>query len=90
MFQPGEESILFLEAIPGGDYAVTAWAEGTFRIRTHPETGRELITQETSSDAVFDAATRSFHAQSIRDVSVAEFRKRLAAAMAQPARGAQQ
>jgi hypothetical protein len=89
-FQPGEESILFLEATLGGDYAVTAWAEGTFRIHVHPQTGRELVTQESRGYAVFDAATKSFRAEGIRDVSVGEFRERVAAALAQPAAGARQ
>jgi hypothetical protein len=89
-FQPGEESILFLEATPGGDYAVTAWAEGTFRIHAHPQTGRELVTQESSGYAVFDTATRRFRAEGIRDITVGEFRERLAAALAQPAAGARQ
>src|SRR5215469_4339685 len=32
-FRSGEEGILFLEKTALGDYAVTGWTEGTFRIR---------------------------------------------------------
>ena len=88
-FLAGKESVLFLETTPAGDYSVTAWVEGTFRIDVHPQTTREAVTQESSSFLVFDAATRSFRAEGIRNLAFGEFRQRLAAALAQPARGAQ-
>ena len=86
-FRPGEESVLFLEKTNAGDYSVTAWAEGTFRIRRVPGMGRAAVTQESNRFAVFDQATRRFHAEGVRDLSLDEFRQRLTAAMAQPASG---
>jgi hypothetical protein len=78
-FRPGEEGVLFLEPIAGGDYSVTAWALGTFRIRRNARTGEESVTQDSSALAVFDLATRRFVIEGIRDLSWPEFRRRLTA-----------
>jgi hypothetical protein len=86
-FHPGEQAVLFLEATRAGDYAVVAWAEGTFRIRGIPHTDGELVTQDSSAAAVFDPATRQFRAEGIRAVPLNEFRRRLAAALARPNTG---
>ena len=83
--QPGEEKILFLERTRAGDYSVTAWVEGAFRIRKN-SSGEETVTQDSSEVMVFDASTRQFQAQGIRNLPMSEFRQRLAAALA-PARG---
>lgn len=81
-FQPGDEAYLFLARVPAGGYTVAAWAEGTFRITRDARTRAETVTQESSAFAVFDAATRSFRAEGIRRMPVAEFRARVAAAIA--------
>jgi hypothetical protein len=86
-FQPGEEGILFLENAGAGSYAVTAWAEGTFRIRRNARTGAETITQDSSSFAVFDPATRRFRTEGVRNLPLPEFRRRLAAALARSVPG---
>jgi len=80
-FRPGEEGVLFLENISTGDYSVTAWALGTFRIRRNSRTGEESVTQDSSTLAVYDTATRRFLIEGIRDLPVGEFRRRLAAAL---------
>jgi hypothetical protein len=80
-FRPGEEAVLFLEAAAGGSYGVTAWAEGTFRIRKTSVPGREFVTQDSSALAVFDPATRQFHSEGVRDVPWSEFRQRLTSAV---------
>ena len=80
-FRPGEEGVLFLEKIPTGDYSVTAWALGTFRIRRNARTGEESVTQDSSALAVFDTATRRFLIEGIRELPLGEFRRRLAVAL---------
>ena len=80
-FRPGEEGILFLEKLATGDYSVTAWALGAFRIRRNERTGEETVTQDSSAMAVFDPASRRFVTEGIRDLPLGEFRRRLAVAI---------
>ena len=79
--QTGEEKILFLEKNVAGDYSVTGWVEGTFRIRKNLN-GEETITQDSSEVAVFDPATRQFRTEGLRNLSMSDFRQRVAAALA--------
>ncbi len=80
----GEEKVLFLERNSAGDYSVTGWVEGSFRIRKNA-VGEETITQDSSEIAVFDTVTRQFHAEGLRNISISDFRQRLAVALG-PAR----
>jgi hypothetical protein len=84
VFRPGDDAVLFLEAAADGSYGVTAWAEGTFRIRNGAEAGSETVTQDSGGVAVFDPATRQFHSNGIRNLPWSEFRRRLAGALSQP------
>jgi hypothetical protein len=84
-FRPGEEGVLFLEKLAGGDYSVTAWALGSFRIRRNERTGEETVTQDSSALSVFDAASGQFVIEGIRDLPLGEFRRRLAVAFRSPA-----
>jgi glycine/D-amino acid oxidase-like deaminating enzyme len=87
-FRPGDDAVLFLEASGDGSYGVTAWAEGTFRIRRSSESGPELVTQDSSGVAVFDPVTRQFRSEGIHHLLWSEFRRRLVDALPQPnARG---
>jgi hypothetical protein len=79
-FRPGEESVLFLERTSTGEYSVTGWALGTFRVRRNARTGEETVTQDSSGLAVFDAAARRFVIEGVRDLPLGEFRRRLAGA----------
>jgi hypothetical protein len=81
-FSPGEQAIVFLERGRGGNYSVAGWVEGTFRITLDPAGQSELVTQDSSSFAVFDAASRTFRAEGIRKLPMEQFRARLAAAIA--------
>lgn len=76
-FRPGEEAVLFLEARSDGTYGVTAWAEGTFRIRKDSASGREFVTQDSSGVAVFDPTTRQFRNEGVRNAPWSDFRSRL-------------
>jgi hypothetical protein len=88
-FRPGDDVVLFLEATNDGSYGVTAWAEGTFRIRKDAAAGRELATQDSSGVAVFDPVTQQFRSEGIRNLLWSEFQRRLVGALTQPnARGA--
>jgi hypothetical protein len=80
-FRAGEEGVLFLQEMPGGDYSVTGWALGAFRIRRNERTGEETVTQDSSALAVFDPASRRFVTEGIRDLPLREFRRRLAVAL---------
>jgi hypothetical protein len=47
-FRPGEEVVLFLERTRGGDWSITAWGEGTFRIHQNSH-GEEIVTPDVAS-----------------------------------------
>jgi hypothetical protein len=75
-FFAGEEVILFLDRAAGGAYSVTAWVEGTFRVR-RDAAGRRFVTQETATQEVYDRAARRFHTKGIHRMPLAEFRRKL-------------
>lgn len=82
-FAPGEELVLFIEHTSAGDYGITGWAQGTFRVH-HDATGEALLTQDSSHFHVFDARTRQFGTAGIRNISLSEFRERLSAVLDAP------
>jgi hypothetical protein len=82
-FTTGEETILFVEKTSAGDYGVTSWAQGTFRIH-RSATGDARITQDTSHFAVFDAHTRQFTTVGVRNLPLNDFRQQLAQAFNTP------
>jgi len=88
-FQAGEEAYLFLEQAPQGDYFVTSWVQGTFRIRRDARTRQETVTQDTSGLAVFDPTTRQFRPGGVRRLPVEEFRQLVRDAVARAERGRQ-
>lgn len=83
-FRPGEEVVLFLQPTFRGDFSVLSWQQGTFRIRRNQLSGTETVTvtQDTAAFATFDLRTRRFEATGIRNLSLASFRQRIAAAVA--------
>ena len=83
-FAVGEETILFVEKTSAGDYGVTSWAQGTFRIHREAN-GDARLTQDTSHFAVFDPHTRQFATAGVRNVPISDFREQLARALATPA-----
>ncbi len=88
-FRPGEEAILFLERTPAGDFSVTGWVQGTFRIRRDAQTGEESVTQDSSRFGVFDPATRRFRVAGIRQLPLEVFKQRVAEALERQANGRQ-
>ena len=81
-FQPGEEGVFFLEKTSEGNYSVTSWAQGTFRIAKNAGAGEATVTQDSSAMNVFDAATRQFRSEGIRNLPLTQFRQRLLSALA--------
>ena len=80
-FRSGEEAIIFLERMRAGGYSVAGWVEGTFRIAFDAKSNREIVTQDSSNFAVFDAATRTFRTEGIRKMPIELFRARVTAAI---------
>jgi hypothetical protein len=80
-FAPGNEAVVFLQQSPAGGFTVAGWIQGNFRISRDARSGSEIVTQDSSAFAVFDAATRTFRAQGMRRMPIEEFRARVAAAV---------
>jgi hypothetical protein len=83
-FSPGKEAVLFLEPARDGSLSITAWGEGTFRIRRDPRTGEVSVTQDTALKPDFDPAARAFRAAGIRELPLAQFKSRVLAAEKSP------
>jgi hypothetical protein len=80
-FAVGEEAVLFLERTSAGDYGISGWTQGTFRVRRGGG-GESAVTQDSAGFAMFDARTRQLETSGIPRMTMTEFRTRLAAAMA--------
>lgn len=80
-FHAGEEVFLFLGARQADSFSVLGWAQGTFRIRSEPGSGRESVTQDSSGLAVMDGATGRLERKGIRNLPVEEFRQKIASAI---------
>ena len=80
-FHRGEEVILFLERTRAGNFSVTSWMQGTFRIRRDAAAGQARVSQDSSGLAVFDPRTQRFDPTGVRNLPLETFRKRLAAAV---------
>jgi hypothetical protein len=78
-FAAGEETIVFLQRVSVSEYSVAGWVQGTFRIAQNLP-GNEIVTQDSSTFAVFDMIAKSFRVEGIRRMSMDEFRRRLALA----------
>lgn len=83
IFRAGEEVYLFLWERPGEPYRVFGWAQGTFRISRHPDSGTETVTQDSSLLPLFDPRTRTFRHGGIRNLPVEVFQLKLRKALQQ-------
>jgi hypothetical protein len=83
VFRAGEEVYLFLWAREGEAYQVLGWSQGTFRIARNPQSGLEMVTQDSAASPIFDPQARSFRRGGIRNLPVAIFRERLHKALRQ-------
>lgn len=80
-FHAGEEVYLFLVSQRPDSFSVLGWAQGTFRIRSEPDSGREKVTQDSVGLAVIDTATGRLQRRGIRDLPVEEFWRKIAEAV---------
>ena len=83
-FRIGEEAVLFLEPAPSGSFggalSITAWGEGTFRIRRDPRTDEMRVTQDTAITPDFDPSSHTFRETGIRNWPLAKLKARVIAA----------
>jgi hypothetical protein len=87
-FRPGDDAVLFLEAAADGSYGVTAWAEGTFRVRqASASSGQAFVTQDSGALAVFDPATHRFRSEGTHNLPWEEFRRQLVNALSHTSAG---
>jgi len=77
-FRPSEEAVLFLERTRAGDFSVTSWVQGTFRIRRDARTGAESVTQDSAAYGIFDPTARQFRPAGVRKLPLEAFKQRLA------------
>jgi hypothetical protein len=77
VFQAGEEVYLFLWNRESQPYSVLGWSQGTFRIARNPQTGAELVTQDSAATPIFDPQAGAFRAEGIRNMPIATFREKL-------------
>jgi hypothetical protein len=72
-FHAGEEVVLFLERTHTGNWSITAWGEGTFRIRYNSK-DEEIATPDIASGDSSKANSKNNAADSIKAMPVAELR----------------
>lgn len=76
-FRPGEETVLFLESARGGEMSITAWGEGTFRVRFNTHTAESFVTQDTAIAPEYEPASHSFKHNGIRNWPLAVLKARV-------------
>ena len=85
-FRPGEDVVLFLAPLRRGNYSVTGWAQGTFRIHRAASNAQLIVTQDTAafSPALLTgrSASRGVDSSAVRGMPLEEFRRRVTAIIA--------
>lgn len=85
-FRPGEDMVLFLAPLRRGNYSVTGWAQGTFRIHRAGANAQLVVTQDTAAFApakfTGGSASRRIASSAVRGMPLEEFRRRVAATLA--------
>lgn len=85
-FRAGEDVVLFLAPSRPGNYSVTSWAQGTFRIHPGGANAALVVTQDTAafSPAEFagGAAAQEKNSASVRGLPLEEFRRRVSESVA--------
>jgi hypothetical protein len=84
-FRPEEEVYLFLWGNPGEPYRVLGWSQGTFRIGRDARNATERVSQDSAAMPVYQPETRDFRRDGIRNLPVADFKRRLEKALEQNA-----
>jgi len=73
-FVPGEEVVLFLEPLSTGEWTITGWALGTYRIRRDGSNGLERAVPDAGGMRVFDQKSGEFRTEPAGALSVAQLR----------------
>jgi hypothetical protein len=82
-FFAGDEAVLFLERTSAGDYGITGWVQGSFRVhRSAAADSEPSVTQDSSGFGVFDSHTKQFTSTGIRKMPISIFRTQIAVAIA--------
>ena len=76
-FRPGEEVFLFLTGHPGAQFRIVGWTQGTFRIHTNTQTGRETVTQDSADVPVFDPQQNKFTKLGVKDLRIDIFLEKM-------------
>jgi hypothetical protein len=81
-FRAGEEVVMFLAPIRGGEYSIVSWAQGTFRIHRDPVTSGLVVTQDTASYQDPNSLSMAFEGRAVRNLPLEEFHHRIEMALA--------
>jgi hypothetical protein len=81
-FRAGEEVVMFLAPIRGGEYSIVSWAQGTFRIHRDPATSGLVVTQDTASYNDPNSLSMVFEGRAVRNLPLEEFHRRIEMALA--------
>ena len=81
-FLPGEDVVLFLAPLRRGNYSVTSWAQGTFRIHRAGANAQFVVTQDTGAfspaELTGGSASSGADGSAVRGMPLEEFRRRVA------------
>ncbi len=81
-FRAGEDVVLFLAPSRGGNYSVTSWAQGTFRIHRAGANAQLVVTQDTAAfspaEFIGRSSSRGVDGSAVRGIPLEEFRRRVA------------
>ncbi len=81
-FRAGEDAVLFLEPKHDGELSITAWGEGTFRVRRDARTGEARVTQDTAMVPEFAPSEHQPSPKAIRNWPLGKFKARVMRAVA--------
>jgi hypothetical protein len=79
-FVPGAQAVLFLEPTRAGDFSLTSWGQGTFRIRREPSSGREIAVQDAAGATLLNHSPRTSELEDFRRLPIEQLRQKVVAA----------
>lgn len=85
-FRSGEDVVLFLAPSRRGNYSVTSWGQGSFRIHKGGPNAAPEVTQDTAAflpaEFASGPAARGAESEAVRGIALEEFRRRVATSLA--------
>jgi len=73
-FAPGEEAVLFLEPLPGGEWTIVGWVQGAYRIFRNPVSGVEQAAPDAAGALLLQRASGPYQPFAQRAIPLAELR----------------